>query len=293
MTGADRIIEWCVAAGHHVAQRPGDPALTLTLASGGAEGRIEPSTGDDPVRFVVPVPLGDESLERSALVATLDAVATSRGPLVEILPGSDHERTAEVGVAVYPDGITRHAVLAALDELGKTRRSVVEAVRAALLTRALSDAFSTPVTDGSASDATPAPASHAGATVVTDATVVAPSVPSEETTVVAPPTPDTATAPIPETDATVVAPPVPAAETTVETPVAASTAAPTPRWCYVNAVTEVRDSSAPERVAGHLQPGTWYQAFEESGGWLRVRSTDGALDGWIDATRAGFDDGRQ
>ncbi|MCZ7534900.1 MAG: hypothetical protein M5T61_02425 [Acidimicrobiia bacterium] len=257
MTELDRIIEWCVAAGHHVSQRPGESTLALTLASGGAEGRIEPGAGGDPICFAVPVHLGDEPLGQSTLAATLDGVAALRGPLVEVEPGRGDGCTAEVRVFVYPDGVTRHAVLAALDELRKTGRSVSDAVRSARQTRALLEAYSGPEPDSPTGGAPP---------------------------------PQTLGA---DTDDTVVTPPRPEEERTVEAPAATAAGTPAPRWCYVNAVTEVRDATAPERVAGHLQPGTWYEALEESGGWLRVRSADSVLDGWVDATCANFEDRHQ
>ncbi|MBU1226006.1 MAG: hypothetical protein KJ698_02165 [Actinobacteria bacterium] len=82
--------------------------------------------------------------------------------------------------------------------------------------------------------------------------------------------------------------PAPVAATPVPTPARASTppaeparpvAIEGPAWCYVLAPVDVVDLSDHTRVVGVLQPGTWYLAKRQVGGWAQVAVGDGT-EGW-------------
>ena len=53
-----------------------------------------------------------------------------------------------------------------------------------------------------------------------------------------------------------------------------------PYWCYVMAPVEVFDLADHTRVVARLEPGTWYLAKREVGGWAHVVSTAGG-EGWV------------
>lgn len=223
---------WCVGAGHTVAPTPDSDVLTLTLRGSHASARIEPPGADGPVCFVALVTVDATPLDPTALDDVLALVELSRGPLVEISSrpaGSVDAVSAEVRVSIYQDGLTRHAVLAALDELtkscGAAREAIVMAHQEQLLRAVLSE----------------------GATS-----------PGHTTTWSPPPDPEPAAA--------------------------GAVAQPVPHWCYVTRVVELRDLTATDRVIGHLEPGAWYEALDERGGWRRVRATDGPIEGWADAS---------
>jgi len=56
-----------------------------------------------------------------------------------------------------------------------------------------------------------------------------------------------------------------------------------PYWCYVMGTIEVLDLDDHDTVVGSLQPGTWYLAKREVGGWAHVVVSDG-LEGWVPQT---------
>jgi hypothetical protein len=56
-----------------------------------------------------------------------------------------------------------------------------------------------------------------------------------------------------------------------------------PYWCYVMGAIEVLDLDDHDTVVGSLQPGTWYLAKREVGGWAHVVVRDG-LEGWVPQT---------
>lgn len=55
------------------------------------------------------------------------------------------------------------------------------------------------------------------------------------------------------------------------------------RRATVDEPTDVWDLSGADAVVAQLEPATAYEALEERDGWLRVRSPDGAVHGWVDA----------
>lgn len=52
-------------------------------------------------------------------------------------------------------------------------------------------------------------------------------------------------------------------------------------WCYVMAPVDVFDLADHDRVVGLLQPGKWYLAKRQVGGWVQVALGEGH-DGWTD-----------
>ena len=54
-----------------------------------------------------------------------------------------------------------------------------------------------------------------------------------------------------------------------------------PSWCYVMSPVDVFDLADHDRVVGLLQPGKWYLAKRQVGGWVQVTLGDGN-EGWTD-----------
>jgi len=82
-------------------------------------------------------------------------------------------------------------------------------------------------------------------------------------------TPDSAASPASATATTSDAPESPATPSVIEGP----------SWCYVMAPVDVFDLSDHHLVVGLLQPGKWYLAKRQVGGWVQVALGDGH-DGW-------------
>ncbi len=68
------------------------------------------------------------------------------------------------------------------------------------------------------------------------------------------------------------------AESTDTPPIAAAESAP--YWCYVMAQTDVFDLNDHTRTVASLEPGNWYLAKRELGGWVHVVAEDGS-EGWV------------
>lgn len=265
MVDASQVVAWCTAAGHAVSARPGEPVLALELGgSGGRPARVELGSGDEPLRFAATVPAAGTGLETDLLDGVLAVVAIARPALVDVR--RDPAGAAEASVTLYPDGVTRHSVLAALDELVKTRYAIEEALESARQAQALRAALA-----GAAREPNPVgepdvagePASDEEAAAPTEVAAVA-SGPSGE--------PMAATG-------WASAPAAPAS-TTPEPPA--------PRWCYVEGAVPVQGLDGSGRVDGHLQPGRWYQWVAEEGGWARVADPEGTLEGWADPAQLRF-----
>ena len=56
-----------------------------------------------------------------------------------------------------------------------------------------------------------------------------------------------------------------------------------PYWCYVMATTDVFDLNDHTRIIANLQPGKWYLAKREVGGWVHVVANEGS-EGWVTQT---------
>ena len=114
---------------------------------------------------------------------------------------------------------------------------------------------------------------EASATTVTQTAAV----PGADATARAAPAPNPAATPSPTT------PDVPAA-LTQPNPAPAPTSAPAaiegPAWCYVLAPVDVFDLAEHTQAIGMLQPGSWYLAKRQVGGWAQVAVGDG-VEGWV------------
>ncbi|NQV06886.1 hypothetical protein HQ535_10050 [bacterium] len=100
--------------------------------------------------------------------------------------------------------------------------------------------------------------------------------------------PQVAQDPITAQHAAVPAAPIATEQFQAATPAVAATPAPTPvpandntpYWGYVMAQTDVYDITDHTRIVAVLQPGKWYLARREAGGWVHIVASDGG-EGWV------------
>ncbi len=129
----DRLRRWCDESGFTCMDGDGPTSLRIGLdAEAGLAVDLELPDGVQPMRLNdrVPLPAAAE-LTGDRLAEVVEDVVLGRSALVDARP-TDDGTGAEIVVVVYPDGVTRNNVLAALFEIQKVRLLLIREVDAAV-----------------------------------------------------------------------------------------------------------------------------------------------------------------
>lgn len=129
----DRLRRWCDESGFTWEDGDGSVALRIALeAEAGLAVDLELPDGTKPMRLnaCVALPAAAE-LPADRLAEVVEDVVLGRSSLIDARPTEDGAG-AEIVVVVYPDGVTRHNVLAALFEIQKVRLLLIREVDAAV-----------------------------------------------------------------------------------------------------------------------------------------------------------------